>query len=235
MPKLAGYSDIGGRQRNEDSYTVKEFDNGWLIAVADGLGGHPRGDEASQAAVAAIDDFQPGETITQADFVTIYRDACDRVDALRSHGRDVSPNEARFQFTQPATTLTMAAGFNDEVWLVNLGDSRAYLVDSDSTLLQATEPHNSEDGLITKCLGAFGFEPPDVITLSVDDIPAGSRLVCATDGVWGQISDFDEDYFFDLIAKSRSTATGLAKGLVNDAVKLGGGYSDNATVALALF
>lgn len=46
-----GYSHIGGKKENEDSYGVKEYDNGVIAVVADGLGSHGGGRQASETAV----------------------------------------------------------------------------------------------------------------------------------------------------------------------------------------
>lgn len=49
------YSDIGGRSENEDSATImEEPGKGCLAVVADGLGGHGGGAEASQVALQTV-------------------------------------------------------------------------------------------------------------------------------------------------------------------------------------
>ena len=53
---VAARSDVGPRDVNEDrSFTALSTEDGaWVIAVADGLGGLPRGADAAAAAVAAL-------------------------------------------------------------------------------------------------------------------------------------------------------------------------------------
>lgn len=51
------YSHIGDRDINEDSIGVQESDNGTFFIVADGLGGHGKGDLASQLVVLKAKEF----------------------------------------------------------------------------------------------------------------------------------------------------------------------------------
>ena len=52
--KTDAYSDIGGREVNEDSVYVRQTEDKTLLIVADGLGGHCGGDLASQTAVRVV-------------------------------------------------------------------------------------------------------------------------------------------------------------------------------------
>ena len=67
----AGASDVGRvRSRNEDAFTVQPRLG--LIAVADGMGGHPAGDIASSLAVeelAAL--FEAGEESVTVDLLPL--------------------------------------------------------------------------------------------------------------------------------------------------------------------
>ena len=52
MIQLAVYSDAGGREENEDSVRfLRQAEDGLLLVLADGLGGHGGGKTASAAAV----------------------------------------------------------------------------------------------------------------------------------------------------------------------------------------
>ena len=51
------YTSVGGRDINEDSLYVSCEDEGCLLMVADGLGGHISGEKASQTAVNTISSY----------------------------------------------------------------------------------------------------------------------------------------------------------------------------------
>lgn len=62
MIQLAVYSDAGGREENEDSVRfLRQAEDGLLLVLADGLGGHGGGKTASAAAVEAVCSGWEGE------------------------------------------------------------------------------------------------------------------------------------------------------------------------------
>lgn len=52
---VAGYTHVGGRDNNEDSYGIFDRELGKLCVVADGLGGHAYGEVASRAALETVE------------------------------------------------------------------------------------------------------------------------------------------------------------------------------------
>ena len=57
LVSVAARTDPGPREKNQDHVpTCRYADGFWLISVADGLGGHPRGVDA---ALVAIDSLPP--------------------------------------------------------------------------------------------------------------------------------------------------------------------------------
>ncbi|MCD7804656.1 MAG: protein phosphatase 2C domain-containing protein [Oscillospiraceae bacterium] len=61
MIRTASYTNIGGRNCNEDLVVVRVSGDGVIALVADGLGGHGGGDIASRKAVEIISDGWSGK------------------------------------------------------------------------------------------------------------------------------------------------------------------------------
>lgn len=253
--RYAARSERGRRRENQDSHTVVKwscddlegaFAPGWLICVADGLGGHPRGAEASAAAVEAVRRFAPadGHSATDEDLVALFRAAFDGVDMLRSRGEnlfaDTGPNAALWWVPQPATTLTVAtwtAGGGLKV--ANIGDSRAYVMAPDGDLLFSSIAHNTAEGHLSRCVGDYPFMAPDVCSVALPESPSGCLVICATDGVWVSLTRHNRDETFaECVQATRETVGGdidaLVEQLTADAVAAAGPAADNATVSAVI-
>ena len=62
MVRFAMLSRPGGRENNEDSIGMYNDEDEWCFALADGLGGHGKGEVASRLAVDTIvDQFVSGK------------------------------------------------------------------------------------------------------------------------------------------------------------------------------
>ena len=120
---VAALTDIGPRGVNEDSmFTAISDDGAWVIAVADGLGGHARGDKASQAAVGGL----PERIAGAADMATAFSDADERVLALSASLRQKGywvPHSI------PMSTLCVAAWTPEGGLLIGwMGDTMPFAV-----------------------------------------------------------------------------------------------------------
>lgn len=125
-----------GRQRpaNEDSLLVRAP----LFVVADGMGGAQAGEVASRMAVESFKHGLPDRANPQASLVELARQANARINE-RSRS---DPRQAGM-----GTTVTAAYVGERDVWLVHVGDSRAYCL-RDGELLRLTEDHSLVDELI---------------------------------------------------------------------------------------
>lgn len=108
----AQYTDIGGRENNEDSFGVFDMQNGKLCIIADGLGGHVRGELASKAALEVIRQNVVGELSEQC-----MKDAMEKAngEVLRLAGKD-----------KMNTTLSVLWLQDGQALAASVGDTRIY-------------------------------------------------------------------------------------------------------------
>jgi protein phosphatase len=212
--EVAARTEIGHvRRRNEDSLLVEESIG--VVAVADGLGGHPCGDLASQTAVASLresltggpaDGQDTGEWLTAALVVAHQAVLAEAGDDMDRAGM--------------ATTVVVAAVNGNATTVVHVGDSRAYLL-TESELRPLTRDHGL-GGYITQALGLDRSIVPDVVHL---DLASGDRLLLCTDGLTNMVDD-------------AGVASLLGKGDVGEAADalvaaaLANGGIDNVTVVV---
>jgi len=143
ISSYASLSDVGvKRQQNQDSWTV--FPNGQdslqqpkgqLFLVADGMGGHARGDEASKIAVHYIKEIYfsyPSENITEC-----LQKAFETANTKILQCWQNSPNQERMGTTCSALVLT-----NQRAYFAHVGDSRIYRLTRYS-IEQITEDHTA--------------------------------------------------------------------------------------------
>ena len=226
-------TDVGRvRTNNEDQLLVAET----LFAVADGMGGHAAGEVASQAAIELVEDkFRSDPTAdgliaaTQHANREIYAQA-DSDSALRGMG----------------TTLTAAAlvdkgGGESLLVVVNVGDSRAYLL-RDGELARVTDDHSVSEELVrsgqlseedaatdnrrhvlTRVLGMESEVAVDRFDL---DPFRGDRLLLATDGLTNEVPDAE----IASVLRRIEDPGEAARELVRRAKSAGG--SDNITVVI---
>src|SRR5260370_29996298 len=105
-------------------------ERGFIFLVADGMGGHQAGEQASSLAVETIEEFMlntfkwffhlqgPEENNALTEFQTALRQADERV-----YEKAVQ----RPELLGMGTTVTMAYALNADLYVVHVGDSRCYL------------------------------------------------------------------------------------------------------------
>lgn len=178
---VAHYTCRGGHSINEDSYFV----GGSVFAVADGLGGHANGEEASACAIKYIQENCTGGFDDQK-ILEILNGA----------------NQAVLDLNSPART-TIAAAFveRDEFRYANVGDSRVYYFRNgklfaqtkdhsvcqalvDMGTLSAEEIRNSEDR--SRLLKVLGNEKELNLkkTYPPITIQEGDAFLICSDGFW---------------------------------------------------
>jgi serine/threonine protein phosphatase PrpC len=223
------------RQTNEDSYLVhRGLSGSGLYAVCDGMGGARAGEIASEMACRGL---------TQIDLAAV--DGQSLVAAVKDINRAIADRSLE----EPAlfgmgTTLTAAAAVGDRLLVVQVGDSRAYLLHQ-GALRQITQDHSwvgemvrrgeltpaeaavhPHRSVITRALGTESEVEPDLIEIEVE---AGDRLLLCSDGLSGMVPDVLIEEEMSASAKPVE----IAERLVRAALAAGG--DDNVTAIVVEF
>ena len=237
IPTVAALTDQGPREENEDRYfaALDPNDGSWLIAVADGLGGHDRGAEAAAAAV----DGLPARCSSLAELQDAFAAAERRVESLS----DV-PIGWRGLSRVPMSTLCAAAWTpTGGLRVGQTGDTLAVLVRHPRRARPRARlvflPHRNEYGNISSCLGLNNLDPASAVAWASPKLEraAAHTLIILSDGIWEPL-DTDAAaggrYLNDALerlADRNHTATETARAILAAAVEIG--LDDNATVAAA--
>jgi protein phosphatase len=135
------FTDVGGRDHNEDSFLILKVSInkiGAIVAVvADGVGGLSAGDVASRMGAVAFSskllEKLMGGAVLQLDDKQV-------ADALRA-AVDYANELILDNVPRSGTTLVAALVIGDVAYVVNVGDSRAYLITKDE-IHQITRDHS---------------------------------------------------------------------------------------------
>ena len=201
------------RSRNEDALLARP-ERG-LLAVADGLGGHPAGDVASLTALSSIDGSDLSADSTEDDL---------RTAAGKAHQAVLDAAQEQPGRTGMGTTLVLATLRDGSALVLHVGDSRAYLLGADGGLAALTEDHGMH-GYLTQALGLDREVEPDVAEVPC---PPESRLLLCTDGLTNMV---DDDGLARLLGQG--SAQEACDALVEAALDAGG--IDNVTVVVVGF
>ncbi len=200
-------TDIGPqRKTNEDRMiTIIPEDaqvlarKGALFIAADGLGGHTKGEVASEIAVNAVRDYYYADA--SEDNGASLQAAMKHANALVYQANMAKSLQDPNQMM--GTTCVAAVLQGDSVYVANVGDSRAYIIRS-GQVLQISLDHTPQaeqlragtiteeqaqamaNNQITRCLGIHADEEVDLFKEPVQE---GDILVLCTDGLNKAISD----------------------------------------------
>ena len=229
------------RDRNEDLYY---FDTQLqLFAIADGMGGHERGDIASRIALEVIQEWAETQASPQSDLGPMKRLGV--LSELAEEANQRIYTSAESQGIGRGMGTTLIAGFVTFSYLayVHVGDSRLYVL-RDETLTQITTDDSFvqkmvEKGEITPEKGrvhekrniiteAIGLK--SAVTVNADAYPLvpGDIVLACTDGLHDLIINDAEIGEIILAASGIEEAS---ENLISKALDYGG--TDNVTVLLA--
>ena len=164
-----------------------------MIAVADGMGGHNRGDIASNDTLRNLHYFF--YDIPSCLNISEFNEAmAGWLESINNY--IASKGRADEQYKGMGTTLVCLAYYNNEFYSLNCGDSRLYRF-RDHQLAQLTTDHSlsnlegdeKRSNIITNCIGGGSKSSfIDMVTMTNEIMPKDVYLLC-TDGLTDMLSD----------------------------------------------
>ena len=164
-----------------------------MIAVADGMGGHNRGDIASNDTLRNLHYFF--YDIPSCLNISKFNEAmAGWLESINNY--IASKGRADEQYKGMGTTLVCLAYYNNEFYSLNCGDSRLYRF-RDHQLTQLTTDHSlsnlegdeKRSNIITNCIGGGSKSSfIDMVTMTNEIMPKDVYLLC-TDGLTDMLSD----------------------------------------------
>ncbi len=225
----------GGREKNEDRMGYCYTRDSGLFALADGMGGHPEGEVASQLALQTLAAmFQRDAKPVLKEPMRFLHEAI-----IAGHHQLLRYATQKSLIDTPRTTVVACVLQGNSAYWAHCGDSRLYLVRGDKLIartrdhsyseLQETMSHVVPMGerfnrnVLFTCLGSPG--KPVVDTVGPLLLQKGDRLLLCSDGLWGTVTDAT---ITEQLAQ-HSLADAVPE-LVEQALRNGGAKSDNVTV-----
>ena len=217
------------RKINEDAYLDKPHAGLW--AVADGMGGHAAGDEASRSIVAALGGVSPAPALG----VFVDR-VCDCLQQVNQELIAMGAEKHRITGSTVVALLALGPGCA----ILWAGDSRAYLL-RDGALKQLSADHSQIElyvklGLIARDQAA-NHPLSNIVTRAVGiheeldldrdtiEAQAGDRFLLCSDGLYRHVTHEEIAHLL-----STGSASSAAQSLVD--LTLDRGALDNVTVVL---
>jgi serine/threonine protein phosphatase PrpC len=221
----AAGSDVGRhRENNEDS----AYAGSYLLAVADGMGGHEGGEVASSTVIHVLRSFD--SRVSANDLRQTLGSA-----VSQAHAKLCSVVEERPELARMGTTLTALLWSGPRVALAHIGDSRCYLL-RDGGLEQLTDDHTMDQLLGTgsdspqlshvlfRVLDGRADRSPD---LTLREGRMGDRYLLCSDG----LTDAVDDAAIERVLASAARPADAVGRLIDIANEAGG--PDNVTCVVA--
>ena len=231
-----GLTDTGVvRTANQDSYFVDDK-LGRFFIVADGMGGHAGGQEASKIATEVIYSYLEQYWDSPLSSQVLLKQAVEQANLDIIEDQQLHPEREDM-----GTTVVVLIFRDEQPWCAHVGDSRLYRLRS-SQLEQITDDHtwvgmalkkgeiNAEQAkfhpwrhVLSQCLGREDLQHIDIQEFAVQP---GDRLLICSDGLTEEVTD--EQIQTALINSHSCQET--ARELIGAAKAAGG--SDNITVVI---
>jgi serine/threonine protein phosphatase PrpC len=210
-----------------------------LFVVADGMGGHANGQDASRTAIQTIIDFMLPKLSKTVEPQS--RDLEQLLTNAVQHANQVVHQHNMELRADMGTTVTAALVVGATAYVSNVGDSRTYLYRPSNGLKKVTNDHS----VVASLVEAGIIKPDDIYThpkrnqiyrslgekasVEVDSfvvqLQSGDKLLLCSDGLWDMVRDPKiEGVLKNSVPDPNMTADALIK------AALEGGGEDNVSV-----
>ncbi|MFN5856817.1 MAG: Stp1/IreP family PP2C-type Ser/Thr phosphatase [Pseudanabaenaceae cyanobacterium] len=232
---FAGDSDTGCVRSANQDYWHTDAD-GRFFVVADGMGGHAGGEEASRIATDTIREYLESDWANDLSAPVLLQNAIDKANAAIL--QDQREHPAR---SDMGTTVVIVMVRDEQFWFCHIGDSRLYRLRGHE-IHQISEDHTwiakaVQNGIVTaeesrvhpwrhmllQCLGREDLRP---IQAQKIELQPEDRLLICSDGLTEELTD-------GMIAtkmKQIRSCSQAARALIDAAKEHGG--RDNITVVI---
>ncbi len=209
-----------------------------LFVVADGMGGHSNGQDASRLAIQTIVNsmlprLSSNEPLNENALVNVLVDGVQEANAaVHQHNMELRADMG--------TTMTAALVVGDMAYVANVGDSRTYLYREPQGLRKVTNDHS----VVASLVEAGIIKPDDIYThpkrnqiyrslgekpvIDVDSftvqLQPGDKLLLCSDGLWDMVRDPLIQQVMAQVPDPAQTGNALIK------AALDGGGEDNVSV-----
>ncbi len=228
---------VGARRNNQDRVAYSYSKDALLLVVADGMGGHIKGEVAAEIAVSLIvERFQRNARST---IKNVFEFLSETLHAAHQAISDYAEENALRE--SPRTTIVACVIQDGKTYWAHVGDSRLYFF-RDGKIIARTNDHSRvqqmldagqitleqaathpERNRIYNCLG--GPQLPLVWLANPVRIQVADTIILSTDGFWAHAPDEEIG-----AAIMKHSIVDALPGLMRQAETRGGKKADNLTV-----
>lgn len=235
-------SDKGNvRKNNEDSFLFESFEKLNILILADGIGGHERGEVASNCAVNVVMNYIKDNYKLYSNYSHLLVDAFCEANKIiyQMNLEKISEYEPISRKTMGTTLETLLID-GDTLYFAHVGDSRIYIKDDNFKMLtkdhslvqylyssgalteEEVENYNDKNSLL-RAIGTEKYIEVDVDSMK---IKTNDILLVCSDGLTNEMSDDAISEMLDLKYSAKEMVDNIISTVKNGLAR------DNVTVGI---
>ncbi len=240
---FACLTDIGKkRKNNEDAAYAASSQYGKILIIADGMGGHRKGEVASKMVIdeLSLAFYSVRKKLTVSSARKLVRKH------LKKANKDIYKLSLNGEdYKEMGTTAVCAVICQDGTYIISIGDSRCYTYSDNSGLVRKTTDQTYvellfETGKITRAeianhpqknllINAIGINP-DLSQIQENTFSNDSYdcLLLCSDGLYNGVS---EEEMTDILKNKETSAHEKAKALIDTALS----HDENDNIAVSIW